>query len=384
MPLALLKQGQSSSKIIGLLFLEAVVIFAGITSSFWIEEWRQNRQDEDTYRHLLEEIYYNSAIDQGNLPLGIAGNNLALKDALELTVLDSGAPRQPDLYGRFDHIFGFGGWIGLSSAGYDRLSNTPLSIPIDETMVTLDNAYEVLSAYDYAVNSLEGEIGDLRTRYWRSAGMVSCTGAAANDGSTILMDRPYMSEIRALLYPKGECITQAENEARVRELVARPDFRNAVRQVIDLRQDIAWYIGEQGRMLSAIQAAIEDRLPGIGLPVASMELISWPMVTTVETERQTPMRKTGPHTWETSVELTDGFIKFRANENWSLNWGAPFPDIIDAPAFLFNSDRVKVEDVFPSGTAHLTGMNLPVRAGSYRVTFNSRTREYAFEEVGSS
>ena len=53
MPLALLQQGQSKGKIIGLLFLEALVIFAGITSSFWIEEWRQNRVDLDTYHHLL-------------------------------------------------------------------------------------------------------------------------------------------------------------------------------------------------------------------------------------------------------------------------------------------------------------------------------------------
>jgi hypothetical protein len=55
--------------------------------------------------------------------------------------------------------------------------------------------------------------------------------------------------------------------------------------------------------------------------------------------------------------------------------------MIDAPGFLWNSDRVKVADVFPSGSAHFNGMNLPVLAGSYRVTFDVRTGEYAFEEV---
>jgi hypothetical protein len=40
---------------------------------------------------------------------------------------------------------------------------------------------------------------------------------------------------------------------------------------------------------------------------------------------------------------------------------------------------VRVEDVFPAGTAHLNGMNLPVRAGIYRVRFNVRTGEYTFE-----
>ena len=143
-------------------------------------------------------------------------------------------------------------------------------------------------------------------------------------------------------------------------------------------------IGGQQQILASIQAAIETRLPDVGLPIVSMELITWPMVTTVETEREVPMRQTGPHTWEAAAELTEGFIKFRANEDWSINWGAPFPDIIDAPGFLWNSDRVQVEDLFPSGTAHFSGMNLPVRAGTYRVTFNSRTREYLFKELGNA
>jgi hypothetical protein len=384
MPLALLKQGPDKGKVVGLLILEAVVIFAGISASFWMEEWRQQREDLDTYTHLLEEIYFNSVVDQGSVPIGIAANNLALRDALHLTVLESDASLQRNLYGRLDHIFSFGGWTTVTTAGYGRLSNTPLSIPFDETMVTLDNAHEVLSSFELVLISLDRQIGELRAEHWRSAGMVSCTGAAANDGSTILMDRVYMSEIRTLLYPDGECISQAENEARARELMDRSDFRNAVRQVIDLRQDVAWNLGAQQQVLSTIQAAIEARLPDVGLPIASMELITWPQVTTAETERQTPMQQTGPHTWEASAELTEGFIKFRANEDWSINWGAPFPDIIDAPGFLWNSDRVRVEDVFPSGTAHFSGMNLPVRAGTYRVTFNSRTREYLFKALGAS
>ena len=193
------------------------------------------------------------------------------------------------------------------------------------------------------------------------------------------MDRAYMSEIRDLFYPEGECVTQAENEARARELLQRPEFRNAVRQVIDLRQNVAWALGLQLDVIADLKAAIELRIPDVSLPVVSMELMSWPEVTTAETERRTPMERTGPHEWEATVELTDGFIKFRANEDWSINWGAPFPHIIDAPSFLWNSDRIRVEDVFPAGEGAFNGMNLPVRAGTYHVTFNSRTGEYAFE-----
>ena len=86
---------------------------------------------------------------------------------------------------------------------------------------------------------------------------------------------------------------------------------------------------------------------------------------------------------ETTAELTDGFIKFRANGDWVINWGSPFPHIIDAPNFVWNSDRIRAEDVFPSGTAHFNGMNLPVRAGRYRVTFDSRSGDYTFVELNA-
>jgi len=215
--------------------------------------------------------------------------------------------------------------------------------------------------------------------------MVSCTGVEADDGSTSLMDRPYMTDIRELLYPDGECITQAENETRARELIGDPEFRNALKQVIDLRQGSAWLIGWQADAIRAIKSAIETRLPGVSLPVVSMELINWPTgVPTARTEGQTSMQRTGPHTWEVSLELPDGYVKFKANDEWSINWGAPFPNIIDAPGYLWSSEQVRLEDVFPAGTAHMHGMNLPVAAGTYRVTFNSQTFEYAFEETGGS
>jgi hypothetical protein len=383
MPLAFMKNGMSNRRIAGLLFLEAAVIFAGITGSFWMEEWRQERDDQETYQHLLEEIYYNTTIAEAELPGEIAGNNLALRDALELTVLDSSELTDSDLYIRLDHIFS-GVAPLFSNAGYVRLSNTSLSIPFDETLLTLDNTYETFARLEAGFNALDGQINELRARHWRNAGMISCTGAASNDGTVILMDRPYMAEIRSLIYPEGDCITQEENAARARDLLAQPDFRNAVRQVIDLRQGVAWLLGRYQELLGDLQAAIEARLPGISLPVTSMELISWPRVTTAETERQTPMRRTGTHTWEVTANLTDGFVKFRANEDWSINWGAPFPYMIDAPGFLWNSDRVKIEDVFPSGTAHFKGMNLPVFGGRYRVTFNSQTGEYAFAEEEES
>jgi hypothetical protein len=64
--------------------------------------------------------------------------------------------------------------------------------------------------------------------------------------------------------------------------------------------------------------------------------------------------------WKLRVTLGNGEAKFRANNDWGVNWGG---------------------GTFPSGVATQDGPNIPVVAGEYRVTFNSTTGEYAFEEV---
>ena len=55
--------------------------------------------------------------------------------------------------------------------------------------------------------------------------------------------------------------------------------------------------------------------------------------------------------------FVNGFVKFRQDNSWAINWG-------------FNS--------FPSGTATSSGNDIPVTAGVYNVTFNKNTRNYAF------
>ncbi len=150
------------------------------------------------------------------------------------------------------------------------------------------------------------------------------------------------------------------------------------------RQVSAWLIGWQSDAIRAIKSAIETRLPDVSLPVVSMELINWPAG--VPGKDRAARRRSGPvrATRRGSTDLHGGIRKFKANDEWSINWGAPFPNIIDAPGYLWSSEQVRVEDVFPAGTAHMHGMNLPIRGGTYRVTFNSQTFEYSFEEVGGS
>ncbi len=64
-----------------------------------------------------------------------------------------------------------------------------------------------------------------------------------------------------------------------------------------------------------------------------------------------------PSKWSANITFTDGEAKFRAEDDWAVNWGA--------------AD-------FPSGIAVQDGPNIPVVAGEYNVQFNSATGEYNF------
>lgn len=59
-----------------------------------------------------------------------------------------------------------------------------------------------------------------------------------------------------------------------------------------------------------------------------------------------------------SIDL-DGEVKFRADSNWTVNWGA--------------TD-------FPTGIGTQDGPNIPVPAGTYGIVFNSATGEYSFQD----
>lgn len=71
----------------------------------------------------------------------------------------------------------------------------------------------------------------------------------------------------------------------------------------------------------------------------------------------TDMWSNGDGTFNLVIGLDNGFVKFRANNAWDVNWGSAN---------------------FPSGTGTQGGSDIPVTKGIYLVSFNSITGEYSF------
>ncbi len=76
-----------------------------------------------------------------------------------------------------------------------------------------------------------------------------------------------------------------------------------------------------------------------------------------DTDTDLTQDATDPHIWTGEVTLTDGEVKFRAENDWADNWG---------------------NDTYPSGYGIGGGPNILVKAGTYFVWFNDASGEYAF------
>jgi hypothetical protein len=64
-----------------------------------------------------------------------------------------------------------------------------------------------------------------------------------------------------------------------------------------------------------------------------------------------------PFLFSKILTITASEAKFRADDDWAANWGG---------------------NTFPSGKGSLNGPNIPTKAGTYFITFNSGTGEYTF------
>jgi starch-binding outer membrane protein SusE/F len=63
-----------------------------------------------------------------------------------------------------------------------------------------------------------------------------------------------------------------------------------------------------------------------------------------------------------TIDLTTGEAKFRAEDDWAINWGLA---------------------AWPAGVGLQNGPNIPITGGTYRVTLNTATGEYSFVDPNS-
>lgn len=371
----------------GRLVLEILAIFIGITASFWVEEWREERQDTEIFHRLLGEIYFNLMMDQEAMVSVAAQNNLALTWASELVIREQPLPPAPELFHRLQTIFGFTGLI-LNTGGRERLTNTPLAIPVNDIQLALDQSYNILEILADSTVNQGGDVVSLGNAHWWSRGIIPCNDPLANTPSQ--PDRMVQLDLAGQAAPltravgtPADCLSDEFNQQAAVDAMASEDFRIALRQVINIRQRVAGTLMGTRLLADFLREQLVTFYPDIGLPVESVHILG--SATEVEWKYQDAiaLRRVGPNDWVGDVTLGEGAIKFLANREWIINWGGKPPWVASGVAGegSFSASNVDREAVFPAGRAHLNGMDIPVRPGRYRVHFNTQDFEYRFEPV---
>jgi hypothetical protein len=165
------------------LAVELVVIFIGITASFWVDEWREQRQDTETFHRILGEIYYDAILDESGLAGMAAFNNLALRHASNMAIRETDPPPGDELVTQLDIVFD-ANRVSPTLGGYNRLTNTPLAIPVNDVQLDLDYRYGLYVSFHEEAAREFSDLRALRAAEWADRGVSQDAGAPDQpDGS---------------------------------------------------------------------------------------------------------------------------------------------------------------------------------------------------------
>jgi hypothetical protein len=370
------------------LLLEVFAIFLGISASFVVEEWRQNRQDIETFEHFLEAIYYEAEREESVTKRIVYQNNQVVGALNVLLGDDAQALPDDKLLALFNVILLPWGQL-RGDASYQALLEADLSLPRDDTMQQIHDLYATRDLFftirerliDDHSDALTLTMGDWGLQ--ANAPLVSWDEAGKSLVTDARLDHPMFAGVRRLLQDYGEDKFARVSAERARRSLQNPASRQVLQQVLQRvvrSSDMAIAIMGTDQNIKAV---VRERLPDIRLPVRSLGLVG--SATSVgwvlpKAEPLAPERGQGDW-WSAEMTLTDGMAKFVANENYGTSWGVDYSwEVIDPLAHetFYLGDPAAV---FPVGTGVLDGQNIPVRAGRYLVRFNTHTFEYQFREA---
>jgi hypothetical protein len=371
------------------LMLEVFAIFLGISASFVVDEWRQDQQDIETFEHFLEGIYYDAEREQAVTKRIVYQNNQVV-GALNV-LLGEGVETLPD-----DELLDLLNVVLLpwgqlrGDSSYQALLEADLSLPRDDTMQQLHDLYATRNLFftirerliDDHSDALALTMGDWGLQV--DAPLVSWDEAGQSLVTERRLEHPMFAGVRKLLQDYGEDrFTRIWGE-RARRSLRKPASRQVLQQVLQRAvrsSDMA--IAVMGTDQN-IKVVVRERLPDIRLPVRSLGLVGSATPNGWVLPRAEPLAPERGQSdwWSAEITLAVGMAKFVANENYGTSWGVDYSwEVIDPLAhetfYLGDPDAV-----FPAGTGVLDGQNIPIRAGRYRVRFNTRTFEYQFIEIG--
>jgi hypothetical protein len=364
-------KGREKSQIF---MLEILAVFIGITASLFVDDWRQRAQDREILDQLLSETHYNALQSRAYFLNLLGTGQVSIESTQLLGSGDLGNIPDRELAEHFARALRVD-WAYHPQPGFERLRNTTLSIPFDHTMAELDDLFHQLNAWGDDYNDIRKYTVELSAQVNQMVNVRLDPNRVAHALTNRSAER--MAELNSMVEVEGDQRLLNDEAESIRKWSRSPQGAAALRELIRLRYlssvNLIYMMDRNESVIDSIR--LYD--PDISLPIETIGLAG--DATSLGWDTSIPMRRDpdDPNLWRATVELADGELKFRADDNWSTNWGAPKVRG-DSLSFSFRGDAAAV---FPRGAGEFQGLNIPVEAGRYDVTFNSQSFEYSFDKV---
>jgi hypothetical protein len=370
------------------LLLEVFAIFLGITGSFAVEEWRETRQADETFRRFLEAIYYDVLREQASLRYAVYSNNQTIAILNTLLAGEHDSIPGDRLLAMVEAVFS--PWsTSPNDSSFRALAASDLAMPFDDTMQILTANYSTYSSLHHGVQQLIADHNRTASQVLSEWGTVSNrpTFQPAPDGDSMVfgprLDRAEYAGIRQLFFDGETFLPAQESVAKARQFLQLPTTRQLLAQEIERvmqASDLALAIRQTGE---SFKSAIRARLPDLRLSVRTLALVGSATPGGWAIARATPLHSEqgGGDWWSAELTLGDGMAKFIANGDFGTSWGVEPAWAIVSPGADPTHYLGDPAAVFPTGVAAFDGQNLPISAGRYRVRFNTHTFEYRFEAI---
>ncbi len=310
--------------------IEVLIIFGSVMLAFLTESWREHRQDMRDFDLIIDEIESNVLMDIIEINIDIH----SLQDqilSLDRLIQDGVTMPSDSLRYYLTNVL-ITYWPQYNTTGFDQLNNNKNEGSKPRRLMTAIYKYYIYVNWqkEFFSSIFVDQIQDLR-EYLINNGL-SPIGAGEDFAHVYLSE----SEIDAY----RDALTEKEFVNRLAHL-----RNNRIHELQTFH-----IIKENGDQL--IKNFDPDfKYKSIGI-VGSASEKGW--------DEDLWMAHGRKGIWKIDVSLGDGELKFRADGNWTCNWGG---------------------NLFPEGTGQRDGPNIPVAAGRYTITFNDRTESYSFTKL---
>jgi len=378
-------------KTVHIFLLEILAVFIGISASLFINDWRQERDDRNRLNHVLEEIYTNAVTDRAGYRFEAA----SLTHVVEATTaLAFGETTQFD-NDKINEYFGLvfaEPFFPVQPAGFDRLLNSDILADLDLLRADLDYFYRDLQDRIENARKMLDVITDSQIELFRRSGWVIGQKASNSEEETVAtssLEQRVRDLVQAVRAGSGGLDLEIQNADAIREALKQEEVRSLLRMMISLHLDNATEALEMEVWTTNVINSIQTYAPNIRLPVVEIGVDGTAtgkgFSNNGEATRSVVMSRSDddPDKWYLTINLVDGDLQFRANNSWDFSWGAPVT-YQNSVAYDGNDFVGDPADVFPLGKSEFYGLSIPVSAGRYKITFNSHTFEYSFENVGGT